>query len=98
MRLERGLEREIQLPQQRRVTADVLEHRIDEHGLAGASLAQQVRVGRRLRVEHLAEDQHRGHELLASGIVESVRAPRRSISSKAPMPSNIATTNTAAFA
>ena len=49
-----------ELAQQRGVAPRLLEHRIDQHRLARAGVAEQVRVRRRLRIEQLAEDQHGG--------------------------------------
>jgi hypothetical protein len=47
-----------QFADQRRVAADLLEHRIDQDGFARNRAAQQVGVGRGGRVEELAEDEH----------------------------------------
>src|SRR5476649_341188 len=57
---ERPQEPEPQLRDQGRVAADLLEHWVDHHRLAGDGAAQQVRVGRRRGVEKLTEDQHQG--------------------------------------
>ena len=60
VRFERGNERELELAQQRSVATRLFEYRIDENGLAAARIAEQIGVGRGLRIEQLAEDQHDG--------------------------------------
>jgi hypothetical protein len=56
--VQRGQQAQAEFAQQRSVAAHVLEHRVDEHGLAGIGVAEQVGVGRRRRIEELAEDEH----------------------------------------
>ena len=55
VRVERRDELEAELVDQRGVAPRLLEDRIDQHRLAAAAIGQQVRVGRRLRIEELAE-------------------------------------------
>ncbi len=55
--VQRGDEREVQLAEQRVVARVLLEHRVDDHRLAGVRVAQKVGVGRRRGVEQLTEDE-----------------------------------------
>jgi hypothetical protein len=64
--VERGGQHEVELVHERGVAARLLEHRVDQHGLARARIPEQVRVRRRLRVEQLAEDQHLGPSLVVT--------------------------------
>jgi len=59
VRLERPQQCKIQLGDQRRVAPHLLEHRIDQHRFLARRAAQQIGVGRRGRIEQLAEDEHR---------------------------------------
>jgi hypothetical protein len=58
MGLDRPAQREPQLVDERRVAAHLLEHRIDDHRVAGVAVGEKIGIGRGLRVEHLPEDQH----------------------------------------
>ncbi len=58
MGVERPFELQAEFADQRGVTADLLEHRIDQQRLARRRAAQQVGVSRRGRIEELAEDEH----------------------------------------
>ena len=41
------------------IATRLLEHRVDQHRLLCPAIAQQVGVGRGLRIEQLSEDKHR---------------------------------------
>jgi len=56
VRVERVEEREAELANQRGVAGVLLEHRIDERGLAGARVGEQVRVRAGSLIEELSED------------------------------------------
>ena len=58
VRIERPYQVQLQLMHQRGVAAHLLENRIDQDRFAARTVAQQIRIGGRLRVEQLAEDQH----------------------------------------
>ena len=58
VRIERRNKLQVELAHQRGVAPRLLEHRIDQHRLLASRVAEQIRIGRRLRVEELAEDQH----------------------------------------
>ena len=47
---------EVKLLDQAEIAVDLLEHRIDDHGLAAAAAGQEVGVGAGYAVEQLAED------------------------------------------
>src|SRR5205807_58691 len=59
VRLERGDELQFQLADERGVAARLLENRIDQYGLARLDVADEIRIRRRLRIEELAEGEHR---------------------------------------
>ena len=59
VRLQCVDQRQLQLLQQSRIAARLLIDRIDQHGLARPSVGEQVGVGRGVRIEQLAKDQHR---------------------------------------
>ena len=47
---------EVELPHQREIAVDLLQHRIDDQRLAAAAAGEQVRIGAGGLIEKLAED------------------------------------------
>src|SRR5690606_5696144 len=66
VRLQRPLQLEPELLDERGVPAGLLEHRIDEQRLTGAFVGKQVGVRGRWRIEELAED-HRLNRTVLPG-------------------------------
>ena len=58
VRVQRGHQAQAQLAQQRQIAPLVLEHRVDQQGLGGCRIAQQVGVGGRNRIEQLSKHEH----------------------------------------
>jgi len=58
MGFERVGEPQAELGDQCRIAPHLLEHRVDQHRRACAAVAQEVGVGRGLRIEQLTKDQH----------------------------------------
>jgi hypothetical protein len=58
MGFQRGDEVEAEFGDERRVAPHLLENRVDQHRGAALAVAQQIGVGRGLRIEQLAKDQH----------------------------------------
>ncbi len=59
MRLQRPYELQSELGDERSVAADLLEHGIDQHRHARLGVADEIGIGRGLRVEELPEDHGR---------------------------------------
>ena len=53
VRVERVHEHEVELADEREVSLDLLEHRVDQHGLTRLFVREQVCVRRGVRVEEL---------------------------------------------
>ena len=58
MGFERRDQPQTQLADQRHIPPDLLEHRVDQHRLTAWAIAQEIGVGRGLRVEQLTEHKH----------------------------------------
>jgi hypothetical protein len=58
VRLQRPQQLEPELADQGGVAPHLLEHRIDQHRLLRDAVTQEIGVGRRRRIEELAEDEH----------------------------------------
>ena len=99
VRVERRDELQLELVDQRRIASRLLEHRIDQHRGFAAPIGEQIRICRRLRIEELAEDQHRRTYSLAVVVANGAfaRACERSASSNNSMPASIATRNSSAL-
>ena len=61
VRLERVAQPEAEFGDQSRVPLELLEDRVDENRLLRVGVRQEVRVGRRARIEELAK-QHGSHD------------------------------------